>query len=221
MTGTPRMSDVSNSAAPARREGSVRSGNANHPAKGSSIKVEPIRDRSAIARIKEQLANNPRDLCLFTFGINTAYRASEILSLTAGQVDYLEPGDRLDLKQAKNKVYRPTTLNALVIRTIRDWLAAHPDPGPDAPLFPSRKDGKALRVATLNNLVKAWCKGAGLRGNYGSHTLRKSWGYHQRVQAGTPVALLMAAYGHASERQTLDYLCIQDAEIEELYDLEL
>lgn len=29
------------------------------------------------------------------------------------------------------------------------------------------------------------------------------------------------AYGHASERQTLDYLCVQAQEIEELYDLEL
>jgi hypothetical protein len=29
--------------------------------------------------------------------------------------------------------------------------------------------------------------------------------------------LLTRAYGHASERQTLEYLCIQPEEIEELY----
>ena len=167
------------------------------------------------------MAGSPRDLCLFTFGINTAYRAGELLSLSVGQVDYLHLGDRLDLKQAKTKLYRPATLNAPVIRTLRDWLAVHPDPSPEAPLFVSRKDGRALRVATVNNLVKTWCREAGLRGNYGSHSLRKTWGYHQRVQAGRPVALLMTAYGHASERQTLDYLCIQDTEIKELYDLEL
>jgi len=41
----------------------------NHPAKGSSIKVEPIRDRRAIADIKALLKDNPRNLCLFTLGI--------------------------------------------------------------------------------------------------------------------------------------------------------
>lgn len=33
----------------------------------------------------------------------------------------------------------------------------------------------------------------------------------------TPVALLMRAYGHASETQTLEYLCIQPKEIRDLY----
>jgi hypothetical protein len=56
-----------------------------------------------------------------------------------------------------------------------------------------------------------------LSGNYGSHTLRKTWGYHQRTDNDAPVALLMRAYGHASEWQTLEYLCIQPEEIRELY----
>ena len=74
-----------------------------------------------------QLADNPRDLCLFTLGINTAYRANELLSITVGQVDYLAPGDRLDLKQTKNKKNRATTLNATVIEAIDNWLKVHPD----------------------------------------------------------------------------------------------
>lgn len=37
----------------------------------------------------------------------------------------------------------------------------------------------------------SWCLSA--------HTLRKTGGYQQRVQHDTPVALLMRAYGHASE----------------------
>jgi integrase len=54
--------------------------NLNHPKKGSLIIVEPIRERAAIKRIKKLLESKPRDYCLFIFGINTAYRASEILS---------------------------------------------------------------------------------------------------------------------------------------------
>lgn len=195
--------------------------NTNHPKKGSSIKVEPIRDRDAIARIKAQLADNPRDLCLFTLGINTAYRANELLSISVGQVAHLGPGDRLDLKQSKNNRYRATTLNAAVTGSIATWLAVHPDPRPDAPLFYSKKDRKALLVSTLSRMVKTWCRDAGLRGNYGSHTLRKTWGYHQRKTFGTHTVLLTWAYGHASEAQTLEYLCIQSEEITELFASEL
>ena len=55
--------------------------NPNHPKKGSAIKVEPIRDKKAIDRIKKQLRDSPRDLCLFILGINTAYRANELLAI--------------------------------------------------------------------------------------------------------------------------------------------
>lgn len=188
----------------------------NHPAKGASIKVEPIRDVKAIGLIKEHLQNQPRNLCLFTLGINTAYRASELLSLHVGDVAHLKIGDSVDIRQLKNRKYRRATLNGEAYKAIQRWLGSHPDPREDAPLMRSQKGG-ALGVCAVNQLVKQWCKEIGLSGNFGSHTLRKSWGYHQRVQLGTPVALLMRAFGHASEMQTLEYLCIQPEEIEDLY----
>ena len=63
--------------------------NPNHPLKGSTIHVEPIRDKTAIKRIKKLLRDHPRDLCLFTLGINTAFRANELLSLQVNQVEHL------------------------------------------------------------------------------------------------------------------------------------
>lgn len=194
---------------------------ANHPKKGSAIKVEPIRDLADVAAIKRSLANRPRDLCLFTFGINTAYRANEILSLTVGQIAHLQAGDRLDVKQSKTATYRSVTLNRTVAQAIAAWLAVHPAPSESAPLFISRKGGKALSVSTLSRMVKGWCQDVGLKGNYGSHTMRKTWGYHQRTAQKRPIPLLMVAFGHTSQAQTLDYLCIQDDEVKELYGLEL
>lgn len=196
-------------------------GNANHPKKGSSIKVEPIRDLKAIKRIKKLYVDNPRDLCLFTFGINTAYRAGEILSLKVHQVDYLQVGDRLEIKQTKTGKYRAITVNQTVVDVIDGWLKVHPDPKPNAPLFPSKKTGDALTVAAVHKMVKRWCREVGLKGNYGSHTMRKTWGYHQRMQKNQPIPLLMVAYGHATQAQTLEYLCIQETEIQDLYGLEL
>lgn len=152
---------------------SIPSKNPNHPAKGSTIKVEPIRDLATIAVIKRRLAERPRDLCLFVLGINTAYRANELLSLTCGQVDYLRPGDVLALLQSKTRTHRAITLNHAAVATMAGWLAVHPDPRPGAPLFRSRSS-RALTVSTVSNVVKGWCAEAGLHGNYGSHTLRKT-----------------------------------------------
>ncbi len=196
-------------------------GNANHPAKGSSIKVEPIRDLDAIACLKDLLRDRPRDLCLFTFGINTAYRAGELLSLKVEQVAGLSEGDRFELKQSKNGKYRAITINRTVATSLSDWLAQHPDPNPNGPLFISKKGGQALTVSAVNRMIKSWCHEINLKGNYGTHTMRKTWGYQQRVQNNQPVPLLMAAFGHTTQAQTLDYLCIQDAEISDLYGMEL
>ena len=192
--------------------------NPNHPKKGSSIRVEPIKDLKAIKRIKKLREDNPRDYCLFTMGVNTAFRACELLSIKVGQVNYLRAGDELSLKQSKTKKYRTVTVNNAVVKSIDRWLAEHPEAGDDdAPLFISRKGAKALTVSTLTNMVKTWCAEVGLKGNYGSHTLRKTWGYQQRVQRKASIPLLMSAFGHATQSQTLDYLCIQDEEIENLY----
>ena len=195
--------------------------NTNHPQKGSLIKVEPIRDVKAIRRIKKLYADKPRDLALFTFGINTAYRANEILSLKIGQISHLEPGDQLEIWQSKTRKYRSTTLNSTVVAALQAWLAVHPKQTPDATVFLSQRSRKALTVSTLNNMVKQWCKEVGLRGNYGSHTLRKTWGYHQRVQNNAAIPLLMEAFGHSTQAQTLSYLCVQDEEIADLYTMEL
>jgi integrase len=190
----------------------------NHPVKGSAIKVEPIRDKKTIMTIKKNLKNQPRNLCLFTLGINTAYRAGELLSLRISDVADLRVGDSLEIKQSKTNEYRRATLNNTAYHALQNWLAVHPKPMPDTPLFISARGG-VISVSYVSQLVKGWCRDAGLSGNYASHTLRKTWGYHQRMERSGEgiVPLLMRAFGHSSEAQTLSYLCIQPEEISDLY----
>ena len=201
--------------------------NPNHPKLGDTIKVEPIRTVNAVNKIKKALLPFPRNFALFVVGVNTAYRASELLSIRVGQVRHLKAGDRLEVKQKKTKKYRAVTLNNSAVDSIQsllaflekkaiqtsnlDWVDA------DSYLFAGKNPSKPLTVPYLNNLVKDWCRRANLKGNFGSHTLRKTWGYMQRTKQDTPVPLLMQAFGHASQQQTLAYLCIQDEEIESIY----
>jgi len=85
--------------------------NPHRPAPGSVLKVEPIRDKRAIGRIKKMLQDHPRDLCLFVLGMNTAFRANELLSLKVGQERSLLPGDVLSVKQSKTGKFRQVTVN--------------------------------------------------------------------------------------------------------------
>ncbi len=94
----------------------------NHPKLGDTFKVEPIRTVNAINKIKKALAPSPRNLALFVVGINTAYRASELLSIRLGQVRYLNPGDRLEVKQKKTKKYRAVTLSNGSVMAIQALL---------------------------------------------------------------------------------------------------
>jgi integrase len=199
----------------------VASRNPNHPKKGASIKVEPIRDKKAIQRIKKLLRDDPRDLCLFVVGINTAFRANELLSLQVEHVRYLQPGDVLQRKQSKTQKYRGVILNRSAHAAIQTWLASqHGQCLSDTDFLFTGKRG-VLTVPTVSTMVKTWCRNVGLKGNYGSHTLRKTWGYWQRKERGTAIPLLMEAFRHTTQRQTLEYLCIEADEIAEIYSLEL
>ena len=201
--------------------------NYNHPKSGDTIKVEPIRTLQAISKIKTMLLKQPRNYCLFVLGINTAFRASEILSIRVGHVAHLLPGDILEIKQQKTKQYRSVTFNQAAYDAVQIWMKARESEAlkkknlsvmnDDAYFFTGLRGAQALKVSTLNNLVKDWCARVNLKGNYGSHTLRKTWGFMQRTKQNTPLPLLMQALGHATQRQTMAYLCIQEKEIENVY----
>lgn len=189
-------------------DGNMLGGNANHPRKGSRIKVEPIMGTEDIARIKG-LIRNWMHLALFTTGINTNLRASDLVRLTAGQVRGMQPMQEIEIKEKKTGKTRRISLNATCLASIYAYLQAHPLQD-DERLFP-------LTVPSVHRLVKNYCRLAGLKGNYGSHTLRKTWGYHQRVTFGVSLPNLMTCFNHSSQRQTLDYLCIQPEEVKCVY----
>jgi len=188
--------------------------NANHPKKGSQIKVEPIRDPKNIKAIKKLLEGNPVYYALFVLGINTNLRASDLLRIKAGQVRGLKPMDEIELKEKKTGKARRITLNKACVEAINKLLASKGIEDTEPILRGLRG---TLTVPSVNRLVKSWCKAINLRGNYGAHTLRKTFGYQQRVRFGMGLPELMVCFNHSSQRQTLDYLCIQPDEVKNIY----
>ena len=83
----------------------------------------------------------------------------------------------------------------------------------DAYLFTGQRGLEALKVSTLNNMVKSWCRNANLKGNYGAHTLRKTWGYIQRTEFGVGFEVIAKRYNHSNPAVTMKYLGIEDKEV--------
>ena len=195
----------------------------NRKGKGESVKVEPIKSMESIAKIKSLLKFRPRDYALFVIGINTNLRASDLCRIKVGHVRTLEPGQAFELKEKKTGKYRRVTMNGACISAVKTLLAAWMNPGPDDwYLFQNNRTGNhAITENTIYRYVKTWCRAIGLKGNYGSHTLRKTWGYHQRTTFGVDLARLTFCFNHSSPRQTLDYLCIQPEEINDVFNNEL
>ena len=186
--------------------------------------VEPIRDRKRIAQIKNQLRGQGRyrDLLLFTVGINSALRISDLLRLRVHHfID--ERGlirRRFAIKEEKRGKRQEVVINDSIREALGEYLVAYPAVASD----PDNYVFFNVRVNNFREPIKrgqAWkfvtgiCTDIGLRGNFGTHSLRKTWGYHARM-SGVDLALIMYKLNHASLAYTKRYLGITDDELEEV-----
>jgi len=186
--------------------------NPNHPAKGSRITVEPIRKLKDIKAIQKLLANNPRDYLLFTIGINNGLRVGDLLRLRVRDVHHLKVGQHITIRESKTKKDNILVINKAVYKALKNYLAdCQPSDGDF--LFASRKGNNAIKISAVNNLVKKWTTAINLCGNYGAHSLRKTWGYLQRTEYGVGFEVIAKRFNHSNPAVTMRYLGIQDKEI--------
>lgn len=190
--------------------------NPNHPKPGSSTLVQPIRQLEDIQSIKKLLASKPRDLLLFTLGINNGIRTGDLLKLKISDVLFAKPGQTIQIRESKTGKINTLYINREVYKALRGHLEAsgHRD---DEYLFPSGKcRQKPLTIMAVNHMIKSWCKAINLPGNYGAHSLRKTFGYIQRTHFGVGFELICKRFNHSSPSVTMRYLGIEDKEVLEI-----
>jgi integrase len=174
--------------------------------------VEPIRDLTKIEAMKKVLrGQNIRDWLLFTMGINSALRVSDLLCLKQADV-YDDRGRVLDAVRirehkttGKEKLFR---LNQSARRALEEYIRSVVH-DPDAYLFRSRQ-GANRRISRQQawDLLSNAAKTVGIAGCIGTHTMRKTWAYHAYRQ-GADILLLMKALNHSAPAVTLRYIGIQ------------
>ena len=189
--------------------------NPNAPGKGVGKTVEPIRKLKDIKAILQLLEKRPRDHLLFTIGINNGLRTGDLLRLKVKDVKKQLPGSSISIIEQKTKKKNVLMINKKVHQSLKTFFETV-NPDDDDYLFASRKSGKPLTVPSVNRLIKSWTDSVNLTGRYGAHSLRKTWGYIQRMEFGTSFEVICKRYLHASPVVTMRYLGIQDREVDEV-----
>lgn len=185
----------------------------NHPQKGTSIVVDPIRNLEDIEAIKQMLESKPRDYLLFVMGINNGLRIGDLLQLKAGPFRNVRVGDKVPIREQKTGKPQEVIINKPIKKALSKYFS-HLQPEDEDCLFKSRKgENKPISVSNANMLVKQWCRAINLEGNYGTHTLRKTFGYILCRKYGVGWEILARRYNHSSPSVTRSYLGIQDDEV--------
>ncbi|EOQ06900.1 site-specific integrase [Bacillus cereus] len=167
--------------------------------------VQPIRDTEQIQQIKEYLKEkNARNYILFVMGINTGLRISDILKLRVGDLK----GSHISMREMKTGKQKRIQITAALKRELR-WFNENRED--DEYLLKSRQGknrpiGRSMAYKILSGAAAEF----GLD-EIGTHTLRKTYGYHMYMQTKN-IALLMEIFNHSSEKVTLRYIGVnQDA----------
>lgn len=168
--------------------------------------VEPIRDRKDIQRIERALKRNKiRDYVLFCMGINSGLRISDILKLNVEDVKNKQYVNLIEQKTGKNKIFPINKKIRIILENYTKNRKLN------EPLFLTKYQNRMDRI-TAYRIINNVCKEINLDINIGTHTLRKTFGYHF-YKKYKDVAMLQKIFNHSSPRITMRYIGIEDEEV--------
>lgn len=167
--------------------------------------VEPLRTPAEIEEMKNALheLGGERDRFMFTLGINSGLRASDLVKFKVRDVLGKPYVDIVEQKTGKARRVHLLSIQPEVIMYCQDMADGQF-------LFPSRKGGHIGPPRVYEILTRAgeWIG----RKDIGSHSMRKTFGYHYYKRTHD-IATLMEIFGHSAPSITKRYIGIRDDEI--------
>ena len=210
-----------------------------HPNKaaGVSSEVYPLTSKEEIEAMinvfNNRIENAPdedkrwiaaRNKMLFLIGINLGIRASDLCDLKYSffmneDGNFKEYHKLQPKKTKKYGKFVPLYFNESVKKAITEYIEQYPIQDMDEYLFKSRKGG-AITERALWKIVVDSAIDAGIEKNVGSHTLRKTFGYHiwhNAKDKEKALVMSMTIFNHSSVATTKKYIGIMDEEIEDVF----
>lgn len=170
--------------------------------------VEPIRDINTVWDIADYLGEeSERNKIMFLFGIYVGIRISDILNLKVRDVrdmNYVSIREKKTGKEKRfpiNEELRPMLNRYIKGKADYEWL------------FPSRQQNRALSRGQAYNILAEAGEKFGLD-HIGTHTMRKTFGYHFYQQTHD-IVTLQKILNHADFNITMRYIGIEQDSINE------
>lgn len=197
--------------------------------------ADPIKSLDDIMEISKYLIKEKRwrDNMLFIVGINFGLRISDLLTLRFSNIitDTLEFRESFPIWEKKTRKTRTKKRNRYItINTaVRDAVTLYLENTPGVCLsdymFRSESNrGKSENRPMHRNSVERILKDIGrdldMPWHMSTHTLRKTFGFHQMVMSNNDprkLLLLSKMLGHSSLAITMQYIGITDDEIRDAY----
>jgi integrase len=173
--------------------------------------VEPIRDKNDIQRIIDYLNKNDKRkyAVLFILGINSGLRVSDLLGFKVK--DVLNQSS-IKLREQKTGKYKLFPLKDELQEMLNEFCKNR---NPNEWLFVGKSNKKLDRIIVYKTFVNA-CKELKINASVGTHTMRKTFGYHHYKQFNN-IVLLQTIFNHYSPVVTKRYIGITQDEINESY----
>lgn len=163
--------------------------------------VQPIRDPEKINEMKAYLkSKNERNYILFVLGISTGLRISDILQLR--KEDLLNT--HVSIKETKTKKHKRIRIPPYIRKELMEYVKKLNDG--DFVVKSRQGDNKAIDRSVAYRILRSAAEQVNLK-EIGTHTLRKTFGYHFYQQT-KDVAMLQEMFNHSSQDITLRYIGI-------------
>ena len=164
--------------------------------------VEPIREIDKINLIKQILKKNGRrNYLLFVMGINCGLRISDILKLKISDV---KNKNYIELIEQKTKKSKKILITNSYKKDLEEYIYYKK---PNEWLFPSQKGNKPISRVQAYRIICNACSAVGITASIGTHTLRKTFGYHFYNKT-KDIALLQNMLNHSAPSITMRYVGI-------------
>jgi integrase/recombinase XerC len=174
-----------------------------------ALTVEQARDVTVnIDEVSDDPALQARDTAFFSLLYGSGLRIAEALGLDVRDAASLKSSQTLTVigKGAKTRI---VPVLPAVRAAIEAWLAVHPSPRPDSPLFLGAR-GKRLDPAVAQRVLRTYRRLAGLPEHATPHALRHSFATHL-LAGGGDLRSIQDLLGHASLSTTQRYTAVDDA----------
>ncbi len=167
--------------------------------------VEPIRDETKVEDISIYLRNqSERNYIMFILGIYSGLRIADILKLRVKDVKFK---DYINIREKKTDKQKIFPINSLVKKELKIYCE---NKEPNEYLIKSREGvNKPLGRGMAYKLIRQAGESNGI-GNLGTHSMRKTFGYHF-YQQYKDIVTLQKIFNHTDPSVTLHYIGIEQS----------